>query len=260
MLKKVLSFFLSLRTAIGLLFALIFFLFFGSFVMPLREEFQALHAVPLFQWLAESPFSITWWLWVSLAILSLLTVNTLLCSLESVIKKRGARQWLLILSPQVIHAGFLFILLAHLLSSYGSFKGTTAVYKGSMLPLPNGLTVLFDEIRADVDQSGYVLNWAADIRYFKDGVQISGDSVLPNAPSFMNGFGIYIKTVRFEPYPSAIIEVSREPGAPWALAGGILFLAGMTTLLILKIRREEILEKDSGGRVKEEINGPNSTS
>jgi len=45
--------------------------------------------------------------------------------------------------------------------------------------------------------------------------------------------------VKVAPFPVAMIEVSREPGAPWALAGGILFIAGMVTLLFLKIRQEE---------------------
>jgi hypothetical protein len=41
------------------------------------------------------------------------------------------------------------------------------------------------------------------------------------------------------PFPAALIEVSREPGAIWALVGGLFFLAGMITLLILKIKKEE---------------------
>lgn len=238
-LKNMLNFFLSLRTSIWLLLALLCLLFYGSIIMPSKEEFQTLHTVPLFQWLMENPYSITWWLWGAIGILSLLTANTLLCSIESIIKKRGSRHWLLIISPQVIHIGFLFILLAHLLSSYGSFKGTTFVYKGTMLQLPNGLTVVFDGINIDIDPSGYMRDWSADIKYFRGGRQIKSDVILPNNPSFQDGFGIYIKTVRLEPFPAALIEVSREPGAFWALVGSVLFLAGMITLLMLKIKRED---------------------
>jgi hypothetical protein len=32
--------------------------------------------------------------------------------------------------------------------------------------------------------------------------------------------------------------LSWDPGSVWALVGGALFLAGMTTLLALKIKRE----------------------
>jgi hypothetical protein len=54
-----------------------------------------------------------------------------------------------------------------------------------------------------------------------------------------DGIGVYIKTVKMSPFPVAMIEVSREPGAPWALAGSVLFLAGMVSLLAFKITRED---------------------
>jgi cytochrome c biogenesis protein ResB len=36
-----------------------------------------------------------------------------------------------------------------------------------------------------------------------------------------------------------LLEVSREPGAVWALVGGILFMTGTIALLVLKMKREE---------------------
>lgn len=237
--RKILDFFVSLRTAIWLLIALICLLLFGSVVMPGHEEFLALHTVALFDWIQEMPMSITWWLWACIGVLSLLTANTLVCSIESLIRKRESRQWLLIISPQIMHIGFLFILLAHLLSSYGSFKGITYAYQGSVFQLPNTLQVRFNNVSADVDSMGYVRDWSADIEYSKDGKTLSQDKILPNSPSFKEGIGIYIKTVKVAPFPVAMIEISREPGAPWALIGGIFFMAGMVMLLFLKIRQEE---------------------
>ena len=239
LIKKILGFFISLRTAIWLLIALICLLLFGSLVMPNHEEFLALHTVALFDWMQEMPMSITWWLWACIAVLSLLTANTLVCSIESLLRKRESRQWLLIISPQVMHIGFLFILLAHLLSSYNSFKAITHAYQGSAFRLPNNLELRFNKVNAEADAMGYVKDWSADIEYFKNGQTVAQDRILPNSPSFQEGLGIYIKTVKFDPFPVAIIEVSREPGAPWALVGGALFMLGMVTLLFLKIRQEE---------------------
>ncbi|MDA8078952.1 MAG: hypothetical protein M0Z79_08445 [Nitrospiraceae bacterium] len=242
-LKGMLSFLLSLRTSIRLMLLLLALLFYGSFIMPLNEEFQALHTVPLFPWLAESPIAITWWLLAAIAVLSLLTANTLLCSLESLIKKRGSRQFFLVVSPQVIHLGFLFILLAHLFSSYDSFRGMTYVAEGTRLPLPNSTSILFERINAAISPSGYITDWSAEITRFDELGQPAGRSVIsPNNPAFFKGFGIYIKTVRPGPFTTALIEVGRDPGAVWALAGGILFLTGMITLLIVKIRREDAAE------------------
>ena len=238
--KIFLDFFLSIRTTIWLTLALLFLLLYGSLIMPVREEFQSLHTVPLFPWMMNNSFILTWWLWGAIGVLSLLTANTLLCSLESVIKKRGARHWLLIISPQVVHAGFLFILLAHLLSSSGGSREITFAGEGSEINVSQGLTVFFDRITAEIDPNGYITNWAAQIRYFREGKQIAEDVILPNSPSFKNGFGIYIKTVKMQPFPAALIEISRDPGSPWARAGSIVFLVGIITLLILKIRREDV--------------------
>lgn len=238
-LKKTINVLVSLRTAIWLMLAMLCLLFYGAVAMPLQEEFLALHEIPLFQWMIEHPARITWWLWAVLAALSFLTANTLLCSIESVFRKRESRQWLLIISPQVIHVGFLFILVAHLFSSYGGFKGTAFAYRDTIFQLPNGLEVKFDEVRADIAPEGYVKDWSADISYFRDGNYVSSDVIKPNDPSLREGLGIYIKEVRTAPFPVALIEVSREPGALWALIGGILFTLGMSTLLVLKIRRED---------------------
>ena len=236
---KILTFFLSLRTAIWLLTALLCLLFYGSVVMPSNEEFQALHTLPLFQWMAGNSPGITWWLWAAIGVISLLTANTLLCSIESVVKKRSARQWMLVISPQVVHIGFLFMLLAHLLSGYSSFRGTAVVYENGGVRLPTGTNVLFRKIDVDTDQRGFMKDWAADVEYFREGKSVRSDRIRPNSPSFQDGLGIYIKDVQFQPYPAALIEVSREPGAVWALIGGVFFMAGMIMLLLFKVRKEE---------------------
>jgi hypothetical protein len=210
MLIKILKFFLSLRTALWLLMALLCLLFYGAVVMPANEEFQSLHAEPLFHWMIKSSPGITWWLWTAIGVLSLLTANTLLCSIESVVKKKSARHWILVLSPQVAHIGFLFILLAHLVSGYGSFKGTAVVYENAGVRLPNGNDVLFRKIYVDMDPMGYLKDWSADVEYFKHGVSLGGDRIRPNSPSFRDGLGIFIKNIRFQPYPVATIEVSRN--------------------------------------------------
>ena len=231
--------FASLKTAMCLLAALTALLLYGSLIMPAHEEFLALHTVALFDWLKETPFSLTWWLWAAIAVLALLTVNTMVCSIESLFRKRDARKWLLRIAPQIIHIGFLFILLAHFLSSYGSFKAVAFAYRESVFRLPDNLEVRFNEVKADVDAAGYVRDWSAEIEYFRDGRSLVKDRVRPNSPSFMGGIGIYIKTVKVSPFPVAMIEVSREPGAPWALAGGVLFMIGMIALLVMKTEREE---------------------
>ncbi|MDO9287220.1 MAG: cytochrome c biogenesis protein ResB [Thermodesulfovibrionales bacterium] len=238
LLKKLLDFFLSLRTAIWLMLALVLMLLFGSVIMPGRPEFSSMNSMPLFDWLTENNIGITWWLYGAIGLLSLLTANTLLCSVESLLKKRQHRTWLLIISPQIIHIGFLFILLAHFLSSAGSFKSNAVAYEGSAFLLPNNLTVKVNDINININPSGYISDWTVNIEYFSGSEKIKEDSLSPNSPSFYKGLGIYLKDIQPYPIKAVLLEVSKEPGAVWALVGGILFMLGTITLLILKIKRE----------------------
>lgn len=153
-------------------------------------------------------------------------------------EKRQHKTWLLIISPQIIHIGFLFILLAHFLSSAGSFKGSAVAYEGSLLTLPNNLILKVNNINIDIGPTGYITDWNATIEYFSDGIKIKEDYLKPNSPSFYKGLGIYLKDIQPYPIKAVQLEVSKEPGAAWALVGGILFMLGTITLLILKIKRE----------------------
>ncbi|HEX8949455.1 MAG TPA: hypothetical protein VF790_10865, partial [Dissulfurispiraceae bacterium] len=197
-----------------------------------------IHALPLLRWLPQQPVSITWWLWGAVGVLVLLTANTLFCSVESVLRKRTVSQWLLIISPQVIHIGFLFILLAHLMSAISGFKGVTAAREGTVLALPGGVSVGIGPISLALDSYGYIHDWTVDIEYVAEGKVVRRDRLMPNAPSFFEGLGIYVKDLRAFPDRAVLLELSREPGAVWALIGGILFAAGTVTLLGLKVKRE----------------------
>ncbi|MBI4824364.1 MAG: cytochrome c biogenesis protein ResB [Nitrospirae bacterium] len=238
--KGILNFFLSLRTAIWLLIGLLLLLLFGSFIMPKSVEFQSINLLPLFTWLKASPFKVSWWLSGSVFLLFLLTANTILCSIESIIKKHEMKQWLLIISPQIIHIGFLFILLAHLFSSIGSMRANVVAYEGSHLILPNGIVLEMKNIIADLSPDGYIINYRADIGYLEEeGKMLKQDSLSPNEPSFYRGLGLYLKNIQLHPVRVVLLEVSREPGALLALIGGILFLIGTVILVAMKIVKEK---------------------
>ncbi len=237
-LKNVIRFFLSLRTAIWLL-VLIFALFFaGAFVMPAKEEYRSISLMPLFKWLVSQPIGITWWLWGSIGVLSLLTINTIFCSIESVVKKRKVTHWLLLISPQIIHISFLFILFAHLLDAWGGFKYLTFVREGTLLRITEDNTLQIKDINISLDTSGYISDWKVDVEYFLNGETVRKDIIRPNKPSVENGLNINVKDLRVFPHEAVLLQISREPGAVWALVGGILFMVGITILILFKIRIE----------------------
>lgn len=235
--KYIIKFLLSLKTTAWLLCLLLILFFVGAFVMPSEESFQFIHSQPLLQWLIEQPARVTWWLWGSVGILGILVFSTIFCSVDSLIKKRGAENLIAIISPQIIHAGFLFLLLAHLATSIGGFKSFGVAGEGTILGMPGNALLRIENINALADSSGYILDWSVNVEYRLDG-KTTKDLILPNKPFFRKGIGVYVKDVRVFPGKGILIEVSREPGAVWALIGAILSTTGILALLFFRIRRD----------------------
>jgi hypothetical protein len=239
LIRHITGFFFSLNTAIWSTALLIAAFLAGAFIMSVRKEFESIHSASFFQWLIEQPLSVTWWLWLSIAILSIIVINTLCCSIESVIKKRKVTQWLLLISPQIIHIGFLFILLAHLLSSIGGSQQMAAAGEGTFLRISENDAVLIKAIDIQLSSSGYVNDWAVKIEYYLNNDMVKEDRIAPNSPSLYKGFNINLKDMRVVPSEAVLLQINREPGAVWALTGGILFMAGIVMLIALKIKTDK---------------------
>jgi hypothetical protein len=211
----------------------------GAFIMPSQKEFETIHSTPMLEWLKIQPIAITWWLWSLIGVLTLLTVNTLFCSVESIIKKRKVTRWLLLISPQIIHIGFLFMLFAHLMSAIGSYQKFAVAKEGSMLRISDNVVLKVKGINIQSDYNGYITDWKVGIEYLKEGRESLADTILPNSPSLRTGFNINVKDLQAYPYKAVLLQASREPGAVWALAGSIIFMVGIMTLIALKIKMEK---------------------
>ncbi len=238
--KQLLNVFFSLRTSLWLLGFMLMLMFAGAFIMPGRQEFQLLHSMPLWGWIQKQPVEITWWLWGLIGILSLLTINTLFCSIESLVKKRKVTQWLLLISPQIIHVGFLFMLLAHLLSAVGASQAQAVAAEGTIVKLSKETNLKVDNIIIQLDYYGRVSDWKVAVAYLSDGKVLDTDMIEPNNPSDIMGFNINVKDLRSQPAEAVLLQINREPGAPWALVGSILFAVGIITLIVLRIKMEKV--------------------
>jgi len=236
--ESVIKFLLSTKTTVWLLSLLLAAFLAGAFIMPSEKAFQSIHALPLLQWMKEQPLNVTWWIWASIGLLCVLTANTIFCSVDSVLRKRRGTQWLLLISPQVIHMGFLCMLLAHFLSAQGSFKTFEVGAEGTLLGFTDTEQLHIKTIAISIDRFGYLTDWAVDVEYLSEGRSVREDRLLPNKPFFQGGIGVYVKDLRAFPEKLVLLELSREPGAVWAFIGGILFMLGTVTLLILKMKRE----------------------
>ena len=220
MIQKLYDKLASLNLALWLMAGVTLLMGIGSFATG-PEEIARLNSMPLFAWLTETPPATAWWLWLTIAILAVLALNTVLCSIESLRQKTGRTGLLLRLAPQVMHAGFLFIVLAHLISSLGGYKEAMQVGEGSTISFPEG-RVLFERLDAEVGMRGYVTDFSATVAA-TDGRRAV---IRPNEPFFFQGAGIYLKQIEPFPRPVGLVEIHREPGAGLALAGALLFTVG----------------------------------
>lgn len=232
------NFFLSLKTTVWTLLALVVLFFIGSYLMPAhREIFAGMNDDILFRWIkntASGSLWYTWWFFVAIAALALLTINTLVCSIQAVKGMWTRSDFLLRISPQIVHLGFLFILLAHLLGAGWGYKLSGTMTEGAYALLPEERTLQLRRIRVQTDATGHLKDWAAEVSLYENNAIVQNGSLSPNKPLFYRGVGIYLKSLSFEKGPAALLMVNKDPGAVWALLGGILFMFGSITLLTLK--------------------------
>lgn len=228
---------ISLELCLGSLALVCVFMAAGSFNLS-GEHAAVINSMPLLTWLREVPLSISWWLWVTLVLLSLLALNTVLCSSETLWSRWGRGGWTALLAPQLIHSGFLLIVLAHLLSAAGSSFQALEVGEMSLAELPDGSRFGVASISVSMSPQrmpiGFSSELVTDLNRPAERVVIS-----PNHPWFSNGFGVYIKQAEAYPFKRALLEIHREPGAAMALSGALLFTIGNVLLVALRSKQRE---------------------
>lgn len=235
------NFFNSLKTTVWTLSALIGLFFVGSYMMPMhRETFASMNDDILFNWVKHAvPDSLwyTWWFFAAVATLALLTINTIVCSVQAVKGQWTRSDFFLRIAPQVIHIGFLLILIAHLIGAFWGYRLSGGMPEGAYAPLPEDKALRLEHIYVKTDAHGTMHDWTAEASLYENNQVVKSGTLGPNTPLFYDGVGIYLKSLSLDGGTAAILLIVKDPGAPWALMGGMLFMLGSLTLLVLKWRK-----------------------
>ncbi|NOY52503.1 MAG: cytochrome c biogenesis protein ResB [Deltaproteobacteria bacterium] len=224
-----LRWFSSLKLTVWVLTLLIAVFLLGAVLMPLfPEAHRGMNAAPLFAWWRRSGrafFPQNGWLPLAIFLMAILTLNTLVCTVRSL--RIGPS-----LFAHITHAGFLLILLAHLVSASTGFRES-----GIVLPKGHAVSVARLNLKLRLSRIDYVpypngmpKDYSAEVVLITKEGSVTR-TLAPNAPAFYKGIPIYLKTFGFRPIPYAVCEVADDPGARVALAGSILFLIGALPLL-----------------------------
>jgi hypothetical protein len=173
---------------------------------------------------------------MTIALLAVLALNTLLCSIDSLRMKWQKGSFLVRIVPQLMHLGFLFIMIAHLQTAYGGFKQVMQVEEGSTITFADGSAVVFTGFAASYGKMGMPTAYSATLDCRSAG-KVQSATISPNHPFFHLGHGVYIKDIAPPPMKAALVEVHKEPGAIMALTGGAVFT--IANLVLLARRREK---------------------
>lgn len=224
MLKAVSRFFLSMRTAVTLFILMSALSMAGSSSLVRNLSFfSGIDDAPLFEWLSASGGA--WWIYAMISALAVLAVSIIFCTADALISRMSLGGLALKLSPQAMHMGVLFIMLGHLLTASYGLRSDVLLKEGATHSLSSGRSVRLDRVTAVEDENGYFTDWEAKVTL----AGVTGETgklLKPARPAYFAGTGLFLKSVTVVEERTALIRISRDPGAPWALAGGILLVLG----------------------------------
>jgi len=237
MIRGVYRFLLSVKTVILFYLLFIFTALIGSVKIPANLAFfSGIDDTPLFRWLAENGKpSLTWWIYALIVILAFFALSTIVCTIDALLKRYPRRMLLLKLSPQVMHLGVLFIMLGHLLTASTGMREDILLQAGEKKEIPAGGTLALKDVSVRKDRFGYDADWITKIEYVK------GDSreefiLRPVRPARKGRFGFFFRSATTEPEMNALIRVTIDNGAPWALLGGTILCFGSVGFAVARFR------------------------
>jgi len=162
MIKRTYNFLCSLDLSFWLLTLIMVVMGAASFLL---REGSAINEIALFKWIAQSPASETWWVWTVLALLAVLAVNTVFCSADTIISRISKGGILRLIAPQLMHAGFLLVATAHLVSAIGGEKEGGQIIQGMTVQLPDSSSLRFDSIKVATGMYGMPTEYSAKITH-----------------------------------------------------------------------------------------------
>ncbi|TAN43949.1 MAG: hypothetical protein EPN22_08645 [Nitrospirae bacterium] len=226
-LKTINNFFLSLKIMSGFFFVFILVACAGSlFLTQNLAFFSGIDETPLFRWLSENKnLKLIWWIYALIVLLGIIATGTIFCTIEGLLKRVNRKLLVAKLSPQIMHIGALLMLFGNLLTASAGFKADILLKAGEVRTVLEDKAVRLESVSVETDKNGYPTNWEAGLRWIENGSESVEHKISPTHPLYFGQYGIYSQAVSAGE-KTALIRVCKDPGAIWALAGGLLLIAG----------------------------------
>jgi len=202
--KKLWKFFTSTRLAVVLTLLITINVLTGTIL--LSSSPKALGTIDLeifFYWLSGTGLNnlaASWWIFLLLALLFLFAVNTIVCTVDSVIfmlkhRQGAARARSRKILSQAIHLGFIIGLLGHLVSGTSGFRTmNNRIFEGDSIPVPqsNELSLRLNKLDVAFTDNGSMLRMDAYLSLLRDRKVVRDKVVKLNQPLLYQGNAVYI--------------------------------------------------------------------
>ena len=231
-----LKFFLSIKTSLWLTGLSIGVFLAGSFYIPQNLAlFSEVNDMPLFRWLVEQNGNLNkiYWIYLLIGLMLLLWINTIVCSIDAIIKKTTWKGLVRVLSPQVLHFAILFVLVGYCVSASTGYK------KDITMDMIDLQTIEGFELK--INNIEFFTNPGENSPRWRVYLNINGnESVLElGRPTFYNGVGFFAKSAQ-QRKMKAIIGLIYDPGVIWQLIGSITFVIGAAGVLYTRLGEKPI--------------------
>jgi len=153
---------------------------------------------------------------------------------------RADRYGLSDLATLLTHLAILLVLAGYGLTGWLGWRVEMEVGPGEVVHLGHGtgLAVRNDGFAIDHYPDGSVADYRAQVTFLDGDRVVVRETVRVNGPLRFRGLGVYLMGFReAEDGTGLVLQVSRDPGAVVALAGGLLLVMGVTVTIYLPHRR-----------------------
>ncbi len=225
-----LKFFVSIKTylwvtGIGMGIFLI-----GSFYIPKNLAiFSGINDMPLIKWLLlnNNVFDKLLWIYVLIAIMLLVWVSTLICSLDAIIKRTTRKTFVRILSPQILHIGIVLVILGHGISALSGYKHDVSMTAMESYEV-RGFNMKVNNMDFFKKPGENSTRWRVNLE-----IDNNMHILEVGKPAFYNNVGFFVKSAR-EKKQLAIIGLIYDPGVLWEIIGAVVFVVGAAGLFYTK--------------------------
>lgn len=202
--KSLWQWFVSTRMTIVISLLIVADVLIGTILLSAYSDvFSTINLEVFFFWLFDTGIDnigLSWWIFLLLALLTLLTLNTVACLIDSlaaiVVRRRKGHAIARRLLSQAVHLGFVIVLVGHLVSSVAGFRTTgNRLYEGATIAMPGaqGLSLRLNRLDVAYSKHGYMKRMDAALSLLSDNQVIKEQIVRLNEPLLYRGNAVYIE-------------------------------------------------------------------